>query len=63
MNIFVLHENPRIAAQMHCERHILKMIIEHTQMMAAKLAEGVGVSPAEMFMDMSKRAGVLSKYM
>jgi hypothetical protein len=35
----------------------------NTQMMAAKLAEGVGVSPAEMFADMSKSAGVLSKHM
>jgi hypothetical protein len=35
----------------------------NTQMMAAKLAEGVGVSPAEMFKDMSKSAGVLSKHM
>jgi hypothetical protein len=35
----------------------------NTQLMAAKLAEGVGVSPAEMFKDMSKSAGVLSKHM
>ena len=35
----------------------------NTQLMAAKLAEGVGVSPAEMFADMSKSAGVLSKHM
>jgi hypothetical protein len=44
MNIFVLHENPRIAAQMHCERHILKMIIEHTQMMAATYYHTIGIS-------------------
>ena len=34
MNIFILHEDPIEAAIMHCERHILKMIIEHTQMLA-----------------------------
>jgi len=34
MNIFILHEDPKEAAIMHCERHILKMIIEHTQMLA-----------------------------
>jgi hypothetical protein len=33
------------------------------QMQAAKMAEMVGVSPSEMFADMSKSAGVLSKHM
>lgn len=35
----------------------------NTQMMAAKLAESVGVSPSEMFADMAKSSGVLSKHM
>lgn len=34
MNIFVLHESPRIAAQMACDRHVVKMIVESAQMMA-----------------------------
>lgn len=44
MNIFVLHENPVIAAQMHCDKHIPKMIIEHTQMLAATYYHTIGIS-------------------
>lgn len=33
MNIFVLHENPRIAAQMHCDRHCTKMCVEYAQLL------------------------------
>lgn len=44
MNIFILHEDPKIAAQQHCERHVLKMIIEHTQMMAAAYYHTLGIS-------------------
>lgn len=25
MNIFVLHENPILAAEMHCDKHVPKM--------------------------------------
>lgn len=35
MNIFVLDEEPTIAAVMHCDKHCNKMIVEHTQMMSA----------------------------
>ena len=35
----------------------------NTQMIAAKLAESVGISPAEMFKDMANSAGTLSKHM
>jgi hypothetical protein len=44
MNIFVLHENPRVAAQMHCDKHVPKMIIEHTQMLAAAYYSTLGIS-------------------
>ncbi len=33
MNIFVLHLNPYICAQMHCDKHVIKMIIESAQML------------------------------
>ena len=33
MNIFVLHLNPHIAAQMHCDQHVIKMIIESAQLL------------------------------
>ena len=37
MNIFVLHENPIIAAEMHCDKHVPKMCVEAAQMMASAL--------------------------
>ena len=34
MNIFILHENPRIAAHMMCDKHVVKMIVEGCQMLS-----------------------------
>ena len=34
MNVFILHHKPRIAAQMHCDKHVVKMIIESAQMLS-----------------------------
>lgn len=36
MNIFVLDENPRLAAQYHCDKH-MKMILESAQMLSTVL--------------------------
>ena len=33
MNIFVLHKDPKIAAQMACDKHVIKMILETAQML------------------------------
>ena len=33
MNIFVLHTNPFIAAEWHCDKHIVKMPLETAQML------------------------------
>lgn len=33
MNIFVLDENPTIAAQMHNDKHVVKMILETAQLL------------------------------
>lgn len=33
MNIFVLDENPQIAAQMHNNKHVVKMILESAQLL------------------------------
>lgn len=49
MNIFVLHEDPKIAAQMHCDKHIPKMIVEHAQMLAAAYYHTIGVSRKKQF--------------
>jgi hypothetical protein len=34
MNIFALDEDPVQAAKYHCDRHVVKMILEHCQLMA-----------------------------
>lgn len=33
MNIFVLDLDPKIAARLHCDKHVPKMIVESTQML------------------------------
>lgn len=33
MNIFVLDNDPKIAAEMQCDKHICKMLLESTQML------------------------------
>ena len=37
MNIFVLDTDPVLAAQMHCDKHVPKMVVEAAQMMASAL--------------------------
>jgi len=37
MNIFVLDENPFVAAEMLCDKHVPKMCVESAQMMASAL--------------------------
>ena len=34
MNIFVLDENPITAAQMHCDKHVVKMVLEYAQILS-----------------------------
>ena len=42
MNIFVLDFHPRIAAQYHCDQHVIKMILESAQMLCtAAHAHGI----------------------
>lgn len=33
MNIFYLHKSPSFAASMHCDKHVVKMILESAQML------------------------------
>ena len=35
MNIFTLHEDPILAARMHCDRHVLKMVVELYQQLGS----------------------------
>lgn len=43
MNIFVLHDDPNIAAQMMCDKHIPKMIVESAQMLSTvhRMLDGI----------------------
>ena len=34
MNIFYLHPNTTTCAQHHCDKHVVKMIIEYAQLMS-----------------------------
>lgn len=34
MNLFILHKDPIIAAQMQCDKHVPKMIVESAQMLS-----------------------------
>ena len=34
MNIFILDQSPQIAAEYHCDKHVVKMILESAQMLS-----------------------------
>lgn len=37
MNIFVLDIDPKISATFHCDKHVVKMIVESTQMLTTEI--------------------------
>lgn len=43
MNIFALDKSPSIAARLHCDKHVVKMIIEYAQLLstAHRIIDGV----------------------
>ena len=45
MNIFILHEYPVEAAQLQCDKHVVKMIVESAQMLctAHRMLDGTQV--------------------
>ena len=40
MNIFVLHKDPVVAAQMQCDKHVVKMLLESAQMLCSPFEPG-----------------------
>jgi hypothetical protein len=34
MNIFYLHKDPKTCAEMHCDKHVVKMILEYAQLLS-----------------------------
>ncbi len=45
MNIFILDENPDTAARQHCDKHVVKMILETAQMLCTAHWESGGEAP------------------
>ena len=39
MNIFYLHKKPEVSARLHCDKHVVKMIIEYAQMLSTAQLE------------------------
>jgi|TARA_R110000744_G_scaffold88399_6_gene172312 hypothetical protein len=58
MNIFILDEDPRTAASMHCDKHVPKMVLESAQMLstAHRMLDGVETKKR------SKSGKTMSKY-
>lgn len=42
MNIFVLDADPKIAAQFHCDKHVVKMILESAQILCTVINQKAG---------------------
>ena len=34
MNVFYLHKDPKVAAEMSCDKHVVKMILESAQLLS-----------------------------
>jgi len=45
MNIFVLHRDPVVAAQMQCDSHVVKMVLESAQMLCTAVNVLGGETP------------------
>jgi hypothetical protein len=45
MNRFILDEDPQIAAEYHCDKHVVKMIVEECQMLctAHRILDGIEI--------------------
>ena len=42
MNIFILDEIPKLAAEYHCDKHVVKMILETAQMLSTAYRRNFG---------------------
>ena len=43
MNIFILDRDPSLAAEYHCDKHVVKMIVESAQIMSTALQQLYGI--------------------
>jgi hypothetical protein len=49
MNIFYLHNDPEICAAYHCDKHVVKMILEYAQLLSTAHHELDGVPSIECY--------------
>ena len=58
MNIFYLHKEPEVSARLHCDKHVVKMIIEYAQMLstAHRMIDG------EQYYDLSKNSRRIARW-
>ncbi len=49
MNIFYLHSDPVTCAQMHCDKHVVKMILEYSQLLSTAHHELDGTPAIECY--------------
>ena len=58
MNIFYLHKEPEVSARLHCDKHVVKMIIEYAQMLstAHRMIDG------EQYYDLSKNGRRIARW-
>ena len=50
MNLFYLHQDPKVAARLHCDKHVVKMILETAQMLScAHHVNGTSVSSDKLY--------------
>ena len=49
MNIFYLHHDPLICAKMHCDKHVVKMILEYSQILSTAHHECDGVPSVDCY--------------
>ena len=58
MNIFYLDSNPKLSAEFHTDKHVIKMIIEYAQL----LSTAHRVLDGEMFFEYSKNNRKIKRY-
>ena len=49
MNIFYLHNDPQVCAAYHCDKHVVKMILEYAQLLSTAHHELDGVPSIECY--------------
>lgn len=56
MNLFVLDRNPRLAARAHCDKHVVKMVLETAQLLRACADQPDALTPFALAMPEAYRS-------